>query len=251
MKTFILDIIPKIQRFSQKLDNITTLTNKHWVIIDDNIEKKVVYIFREKENQLLISENGSIEKGNWEYLGNNSLLIDKKEGSYLFKHGFIDDYILALKLDGKEEYALLVNEQKFDATLNSLDSIITFLTNTYSTQRINVSIPKQNQSTESRIIQVLSEPTDNFDISFYPQIAKDVDEINSSTKQLEYLKADIIIGFCKDHSIPAEFHRENKNLVELVTHKKIPIQNIEALFDKSRNKLNFREEFEQYLREKL
>ena len=50
MKTFILDIIPKIQRFSQKLDNITTLTNKHWVIIDENIEKKVVYIFREKEN---------------------------------------------------------------------------------------------------------------------------------------------------------------------------------------------------------
>jgi hypothetical protein len=63
MKTFILDIIPKIERFSKKLDNITVLTNKHWVFLEEELEKKIVYIFREKDNQLLISENGKISTG--------------------------------------------------------------------------------------------------------------------------------------------------------------------------------------------
>lgn len=35
MKTFIADIIPKIQKYSQRLDDITLFTNKHWVVIDD------------------------------------------------------------------------------------------------------------------------------------------------------------------------------------------------------------------------
>ncbi len=34
MKKYLLDIIPKIQRFSQKLDNLTVLLNKHWIIFD-------------------------------------------------------------------------------------------------------------------------------------------------------------------------------------------------------------------------
>ncbi len=107
MKTFFLDLIPKIQKYSEKLDNITVLTNKHWVLLNEE-NQKTVYIFREENNQLLISKNGKIEKGIWEYLGNNSLLIDQTNGSYLFKHGFIDDSILALKIDGSDEYALLI-----------------------------------------------------------------------------------------------------------------------------------------------
>lgn len=55
MKTYLLDIIPKIQRFSQKLDDLTVLLNKHWIIFDENSIDKTVFIFREKENQLLIS----------------------------------------------------------------------------------------------------------------------------------------------------------------------------------------------------
>jgi hypothetical protein len=135
MRTFLLDIIPRIQRYSQKLDNLAVLTNKHWVVIDEELNSKIVFIFREKENQLLISENGKIEKGTWEYLGNNSLMIDRKDGCYLFKHGFIDDTVLALKIDGKDEYALLVNENKFDERLNSLTAIIEFLRENYHGER--------------------------------------------------------------------------------------------------------------------
>jgi hypothetical protein len=98
MKTFISDLIPKLQRFSQKLDNLTLLTNQHWVVIDDISNNKNIYIFR-ANNDLLISQNGKVEKAKWEYLGNNSLLIDRKDESYLFKHGFFDENILALKVD--------------------------------------------------------------------------------------------------------------------------------------------------------
>ena len=146
MKTYILDIIPKIQRYSQKLDNLTVLLNKHWVILDEETSRKSVLIFREKGNQLLISNDGKIEKGSWEYLGNNSLLIDRKDGSYLFKHGFIDDYVLALKVDGKEEYALLVNEQWFEKQLKSLNKILSFLNDKYVEQKNlrTISIPDGN-----------------------------------------------------------------------------------------------------------
>ena len=130
MKTFISDLIPKLQRFSQKLDNLTLLTNQHWVVIDEINNNKNVYIFR-TNNDLLISQNGKVEKAKWEYLGNNSLLIDKKEESFLFKHGFFDENILALKVDSKNEYAFLINENKYDGELNSIERIIDFLTKKY------------------------------------------------------------------------------------------------------------------------
>ena len=62
MKTFLLNIIPKIQKYSKKLDDISVLTGKNWVVIEEEHENKIVFIFREKNNQLLISENGKIEK---------------------------------------------------------------------------------------------------------------------------------------------------------------------------------------------
>ena len=129
MRTYILDIIPKIRRFSRKLDDLTFLTNQHWVVIDDVDNVKQVYIFRQN-NELLISKNGKVDKAKWEYLGDNALLIDLKEESYLFKHDLFDE-ILALKIDGKEEYALLVNETKYGHELNSSKSVIEFLNKKY------------------------------------------------------------------------------------------------------------------------
>lgn len=46
------------------------------------------------------------------------MLIDIKLKSYLFKHGFIDKDILALKKHGKDEYAIFVNEDKYDGELS-------------------------------------------------------------------------------------------------------------------------------------
>lgn len=145
MKTFIADIIPKIRRFSQELDNITLLTNQHWVVIDEINNSKTVYIFR-SSGELLISQNGIVEKARWEYLGSNSLLIDKKDISYLFRHGFFDENVLALKVDGKEEYAFLINETKFTGEMNSIHSITGFLSAKY----INNPVPKVKLSEKNK-----------------------------------------------------------------------------------------------------
>jgi hypothetical protein len=59
------------------------------------------------------------------------LLIDKTTDSYLFKHGFFDENVLALKVDSSEEYAVFVNENKYDGELNSIDKVFDFLRRTY------------------------------------------------------------------------------------------------------------------------
>ena len=130
MKTYLAGIIPKIKKYSEKLDNLTMLTNQHWVVVDELRNSKFVYIFR-SNYELLISQNGRIDKGKWEYLGNNSLLIESTEGSYLFRHGFFDENVLALKIDGKDEFAFLVNENKYEGDLNSIDKVLDFLERKY------------------------------------------------------------------------------------------------------------------------
>ena len=130
MKTFLGDIFPKLQRYSQKLDNLTLLTNQHWVSIDNIIANKIVYIFR-NNNELLVSTNGKVEKAKWEYIGNKSLLIDKANEIYLFKHGFFDENILALKVDSSDEYAVFVNENNYNGDLNSIDKVFGFLKEKY------------------------------------------------------------------------------------------------------------------------
>lgn len=130
MKTYLADIIPKIQQFSQKLDNLTLLTNQHWVVLDELHAAKNIYIFK-SNNELLISHNGTVKKGKWEYLGHNSILIDQGDESRLYRHGFFDENILALKVDSMDEYALLVNESRYEGELNSVDRVLDFLSSKY------------------------------------------------------------------------------------------------------------------------
>ncbi len=135
MKTYLAEIIPKIKRFSKKIDDLSLLNNQHWVLIDEIENSKSVYIFR-SNNDLLISINGRINKAKWEHLGSESLIIEIKGENYLFKIGFFDDNILALKIDGKQEYAFLVNETRFTKEINSIDDVITFLNIRYKNPNI-------------------------------------------------------------------------------------------------------------------
>jgi hypothetical protein len=153
MKTFFSDIIPKLARFSQKLDNLTLLTNQHWVVIDEIQNSKYVYIFR-SNNDLLVSIDGRVEKGKWEHLGNNSLLIERKNETYLFRHGFFDENILALKVDGKDEYAFLVNENRFEGEINSISKVFEFLQSKYLAESIVNQTKKEITSQKSEITEI-------------------------------------------------------------------------------------------------
>jgi hypothetical protein len=156
MKTYFTDVIPHIQRFSEKLDNLTLLTNQHWVIIDETTETKTVYIFR-TNNELLIVINGKVTKAKWEYLGNRSILMDNENDSYLFKHAFLDANVLALKVDTREEYAFFVNESKCDGEINSLQKVLEFLKAKYTVKHdSNNNFPLTIESTFNNTERSLS-----------------------------------------------------------------------------------------------
>jgi len=128
MQTYFLNIIPSLARFSKKLDDITLLTSKHWVILNESTQSKSTYIFRNNK-ELIVSENGIVVHGTWDYLGFNKILLRFNDNSFLFQHGFLENDILALQLDGMNKYAIFINEGRSD--LNTLKKIDTHLNRKY------------------------------------------------------------------------------------------------------------------------
>ena len=255
MKTFILDIIPKIQKFSKKLDNLSVLTNKHWIYLNEESESKITYIFREKENQLLISENGIIEKANWEYLGNNSLLIDTKNGSFLYKHGFIDDKILALKIDGKEEYAILINEEIFNNNLRTITTFENFLETNYREELKPSKIERENVLqivTENKPITKISYEKVTFDSNMFPKLNDELKIIKEKFNNYSRVSnVEILISFTKHHTIKADLYQSNTELCESIVYRLIPIETIVELFQKHKDDLVFVSDLENHIRKEL
>lgn len=136
MTTYLTDIIPRIQRFSKTLDDLTILTNQPWVCVDHVADTKTIYVFR-SNNELLISTSGEVDKATWQYLQNNSLLIDRNAESLLFRHVFVDETILALKMDNNNKYAVFVNENKSSDNLNSIENVVQFLERKYKNATTN------------------------------------------------------------------------------------------------------------------
>lgn len=130
MKTYVADFIPRFKKFSKKLDNMTLLINQHWVMVDEITSTKTVYIFQ-RNNRLLLSKDGKVEKAEWEMIDPSNVLVTVGQDSFMFKHGFLDDNVLALKLDGKGEYALFCNENMSNRELNSVGCMETFLKEKY------------------------------------------------------------------------------------------------------------------------
>ena len=97
MGTFLLDVTAEIKRHSQKNDELTLLTNKRWVLIDEKSNNKTIFIFRGNED-LLISTNGKVEKAKWEYFGNHLFMIDKEDDKFSFKLNFCDQNIMVSRL---------------------------------------------------------------------------------------------------------------------------------------------------------
>lgn len=180
MKTYIADIIPRIKQFSKKLDDLTLLENQHWVIIDETTQTKQVFIFR-KNSELLIATDGKVQKGKWEYLNNDSILIEKQEEMFLLKHGFLDNEILSLKLDSRNEFAFFVNETKYGDDLNDIESIQEFLRAKYLSQTSE----RLQQVTESF---VSSKPLDGHTCP--PSKRTHVDTIMGTWEQIERFRID-------------------------------------------------------------
>ena len=99
---------------------------------------------------------------------------------------------------------------------------------------------------------ILQKPKDKFNPSDYPELITDLRQIKAIIERIdkEYSQ-EIIISFCKEHSIKSIWGNANPELTKLVVSKKIPIGLIEQLFRLNRNNQIFIEDLEKYLIEKL
>lgn len=110
MKTYLKDIVNRLSRYSERLDNITLFIDKPWVLIDadSNYHK---YIFK-RDGQLIMSLNGQVQIGKWEYLTEaKSILIDRLKDKVLLNQSFFDSAVMVLKIDGSNnDLFILANE---------------------------------------------------------------------------------------------------------------------------------------------
>ena len=98
------------------------LINKNWVLLRNSEGHRQVYIFQ-KDQTLLISQAGEVDKGRWEEVGDNSILIEVDNKSTLYKPTHKTEHLLILKVDGKEEYLHYVDENLYEEGYRSIDEI--------------------------------------------------------------------------------------------------------------------------------
>ena len=148
METNLSVLIPRVSKLSQKFDNTSLIISHHWVLVDEINSKKKLYIFR-KNKELLIYEDGKVEIASWRYLGKNTLLIEKKSVKTLYKHGFFDENLIAIKIQDEENYSFFVNEEKYDHGLNSENKIAKYLYKKYLNNTIKNKVSRRKRKSYS------------------------------------------------------------------------------------------------------
>lgn len=133
MKTYLLNVIDRVKKYSKKLDNLSILTGKAWMFYDTETKKETLYYFK-KNKELYISVDSVLTIGSWELLDQDYLVINNSSGKRMYEHGFLDNKILALKVgrnnDGEIEYALLINKKEINEN-NDIYSVVNNHLNSY------------------------------------------------------------------------------------------------------------------------
>lgn len=126
MKTYLLDTINRIKRFSESLDVQTSLCNRPWVVFNDSGDKEVL-IFN-TDGSVLIAVNGVGIKRTWQWIAaNKSLIINQPDDTIVMLHPeYFNNSVMALNRDGTQEYAFLIDDNNCNAfapkTLSELKS---------------------------------------------------------------------------------------------------------------------------------
>lgn len=110
MKVYLKHVVQQLRQHTLSLGKKTILIDKPWALIDDEFEMSKL-IFK-KNNELILSKNGQVQIGKWEYFPEaKSLLIDRNIDKILCNEGFIDEGVMILKLDGtNNRFFVLANE---------------------------------------------------------------------------------------------------------------------------------------------
>jgi hypothetical protein len=110
MILYLKSIVKQLRNYSDTLDKTSILIDKPWALIDGEFEMQKL-IFK-KDNELILSKNGQVQIGKWEYIPEaKSLLIDRVTDKILCNEAFIDRGVMVLKLDGTDsKFFVFANE---------------------------------------------------------------------------------------------------------------------------------------------
>jgi hypothetical protein len=136
MITYIKQIIPELTKFSKKLDDISVFQNQKWINLDTDSSLKKLYIFR-PENKLIVSINGDVTLGYWEYIDDCTILISLDGLKRLLRHKFINDEFLILNADNTEDYAFFIKEDESLKHINSMEMILNRINNITQIPKLN------------------------------------------------------------------------------------------------------------------
>ena len=151
MKTYLFDTFNRYKRFSEKLDVKTILCNKSWWVFNDNGDKEI-YIFQ-KDGTLIISIKGRVSYSTWNYISaNQSIIITSAQQAYMVIPAFVDGNILALQVDGTNEYAFLIDE-------NVLKQLV------FKTYNDILEYFEAKENDNKQQIEPLDEPNDDANVS--------------------------------------------------------------------------------------
>ena len=148
MKTYLFETLNRYKRFSESLDAKTVLSNKAWVVFNDEGEKQV-YIFQE-DGTVLITTNGIGSVKTWKYIpANKSILINGDGNRFvMLRTAFVDENILAFQLDGTDRYAFMIDENnKALFAPKTLEELNTYLVDKLDKEK-QKQIEQQNKDNE-------------------------------------------------------------------------------------------------------
>ncbi|MCX6186806.1 MAG: hypothetical protein NTU43_07395, partial [Bacteroidetes bacterium] len=110
VKIYLNSIVKQMRNHTATLDNSNILVDKPWALIDDENElQKLIF---KKDQKLIMSKNGQVQIGKWEYFPEaKALLIDRNIDKILCNEAFIDNGVMILRLDGTDNrFFILANE---------------------------------------------------------------------------------------------------------------------------------------------
>ena len=148
MKTYLLETLNRYKKFSESLDAKAVLSNKAWVVFNDEGEKQV-YIFQE-DGTVLITTNGIGSVKTWKYIpANKSILINGDGNRFvMLRTAFVDENILAFQLDGTDRYAFMIDENnKALFAPKTLEELNIYLVDKLDTEK-QKQIEQQNKDNE-------------------------------------------------------------------------------------------------------
>ena len=194
-----------ISTFSLRKKSI--LVDKPWVFKDDKGDlQKVIF---KRDNRLIISKNGNVSEGTWEYfIEANSLFIAFDKDKILLNEQFVDPNILILKKDGSNnDYIVLVNENVI-----SIGEIPRYL-NTLKCKRHNISEVELHNGLILQVYDFVNKNLHNINCG------RRVDSIN-----VDFIPVDMSDGMYLTKDENVTFYISNKIIQKVVSNSIIELR---------------------------